>query len=75
MSIRVKAVGILGLTAILAAAACVSTSVIAGEIHKESQCKGTDGGNKAYKWAWSTAVAGGVTSGACVTGIILMFLA
>lgn len=70
-----KVMGVLGLTAVLAAAACVSTSVIAAEIHTESDCRKSGGGSKAYKWAWATAVAGGVTSGVCVGGIILMLIA
>jgi hypothetical protein len=70
-----KVMGILGLTAVLAAAACVSSSVIAAEIHSESACTSSGGGSKAYKWAWATAVAGGVTSGVCVGGVILMLIA
>lgn len=67
-----NAMGMLGLTAVLAAAACVSSSVIAAEIQTQSECRNSGGGSKAYKWAWTTAVAGGVTSGLCVGGIIVM---
>lgn len=75
MAVQTKIMGFLGLTALLALGACISTSVIASEIQSENACKKTGGGSKAYKWAWSTAVAGGVTSGACVAGIILMIVA
>ena len=71
----VKIMGILGLTAMLTAGACVSTSVIAVNLQKESACKKTSGGSNAYHWAWATAVTGGVTSGACVAGIVLMLVA
>ena len=74
MAINVKIMGIMGLTAVLAAAACVSTSVIAAEIHGDSACINSTNGAKAYKWAWSTAVASGVTSGVCIGGIMLMLV-
>lgn len=70
-----KVMGLLGLTAMLTAGACVSTSVIAVNVRKESACRGSSGGASAYRWAWSTAVAGGITSGACIAGIILMLAA
>ena len=75
MVVQTKIIGFLGLTALLALGACISTSVIAAEIQSAGECKKTGGGSKAYKWAWSTAVAGGVTSGACIAGIILMVVA
>jgi len=75
MAIQTKIMGFLGLIAVLTLGACVSTSVIAAEIATEDGCKKSSGGGKAYKWAWATAVAGGVTSGACITGIILMVVA
>lgn len=71
----VKIMGILGLTAMLTAGACVSTSVVAANIQKEPACKETSGGSNAYHWSWATAVAGGVTSGACIAGIVLMIVA
>ena len=55
--ISTKIMGIMGLTAMLTAGACVSTSLIAANIQKESACKSTSGGAKAYHWAWATAVA------------------
>lgn len=70
-----KIMGVLGMTAMLTAGACVSTAVIAANIQKESACKDSPGGAKAYRWAWATATAGGVTSGACIAGIVLMMLA
>ena len=74
MAISVKIMGIMGLTAVLAAAACVSTTVIATEIHSDSACVKSGSGSKAYKWAWGTAVASGVTSGFCIGGIVLMLI-
>lgn len=73
--ISTKIMGIMGLTAVLTAGVCVSSSLIAVNIQKESACRKTSGGAKAYHWAWATAVAGGVTSGACVAGIVLMVVA
>lgn len=71
----VKLMGMMGLTAMLAAGACVSTSAIAVNLQKESTCRGTKGGSTAYKWAWTTALTGGLTTGACVAGIVIMILA
>lgn len=70
---QVKIVGLLALTAVMTAGACVSSSVIAANINKEP-CKSSPNGKNAYHWAWATAVAGGVTSGVCLGGIILAII-
>jgi hypothetical protein len=74
MSAIAKIIGLMALTATLTAGVCASTSVIAVNINKDENCKNTPGGKIAYKWAWATAVAGGVISGACVAGILLTII-
>jgi hypothetical protein len=64
----------MALTATLTAGACASTSVIAANINKEKPCVDSAGGKIAYKWAWATAVAGGVVSGACIAGILILII-
>lgn len=72
MPAHVKIMGVLGLTAVLTLAACISTSVIASDISSADACKKTPKGAQAYRWAVGTAVAGGLSSGACIAGIVLM---
>lgn len=74
MGAVVKIAGLMALTASLTAGACASASVIAANIHKEKPCTDSSGGKVAYKWAWATAVAGGVVSGACVAGILILII-
>jgi hypothetical protein len=69
-----KIAGLMALTATLTAGACASTSVIAANIKKEKTCADSVSGRVAYKWAWATAVTGGVVSGACVAGILLLII-
>lgn len=74
MAAMAKIAGLLALTATLTAGACVSSSVIAADINKEKSCTDSVGGKNAYHWAWGTAVAGGVVSGACIAGILLLII-
>ena len=74
MSAMVKIAGLMALTATLTAGACTSASVIASNIHKEKTCVDSVGGKREYKWAWATAVTGGVVSGACIAGILILVI-
>jgi hypothetical protein len=75
MAIQIKIIGLLGLITVLALATCVSTSVTAVGVSSAEACRNTSGGKKAYKWAMATAVTGGLVSGACLAGIILLMVA
>lgn len=74
MGTMAKIGGLLALTATMTAGACASTSVIAANINKEKLCADSESGKVAYKWAWATAVTGGVVSGACIAGIIILIV-
>jgi hypothetical protein len=74
MSAIVKIAGLMALTATLTAGACASASVVAVNIKKEATCSDSAGGKMAYKWAWATAVTGGVVSGACIAGIMILII-
>ena len=71
MALLSKMSGLMMLAATLSAGACVSASVVAANVHRESACSGTQGGRVAYSWAWKTAIASGVMSGACVVGLLI----
>ena len=63
-----------GLTAALTAGTCVSSSVVAVNINKGSACMAERSGKNAYKWAWGTAVASGLTAGLCLTGLAILII-
>lgn len=72
MAARARMIGFVGVAAVLAAAMCVSSSVVAANINSEPACTSTAKGKNAYHWAWATAVTGGITTGVCVAGIAAM---
>jgi len=57
-----------GVAGVLAIGACVSTSVIAAKV----DCKSTQSGKDAYRWAWITAVVSGITAAGSLGGLFFL---